>query len=485
MKSSTQALASMSARHPWRIIGSWIVVAALAVVAIGGLLGGSLTTEGKPTNNPESERALDARERAFPPILAPRLPTSSWCAPTDTQSTRRSSRASCDDSPAAATRASSRRRPPTSRTRARRSSHATARHDGSARHRGRRRSRVGCGGSRARRQLRGVRCLGDGREDARPRLQPPLTGGSRVRRAPVRASSGTHHPPARFRSGGGGTDPALDGDRLDHRGARLRFPACPAVRALGLRDQHAHRDGAGAIDYSLFVVSLPRGARPWSRAVRGHRLLGTDCEPRRGLQRHSVRGRHVRDAARAELDHAAWQRGRSWSGSSRSSPQRPSAGSPRVAGIASTLCGSHSSAGAYSRPPAPRAASGARSSVACSAVRGSAWCCPRPARGAGGPRLRFERGHERRHGSSRPLRLQAGFLALERDFPGTTTDPAEIVVSNASSPATEEALETLRTTLAADPRFGEGEIRRLPTAPWPSSPCRFKETLRTRTPSPR
>ena len=125
-----------------------------------------------------------------------------------------------------------------------------ARHDGSARHRGRRRSRVGCGGSRARRQLRGVRCLGDGREDARPRLQPPLTEDLSSRRAPVRASSGTHHPPARFRSGGGGTDPALDGDRLDHRGARLRFPACPAVRALGLRDQHAHRDGAGAeIDF--------------------------------------------------------------------------------------------------------------------------------------------------------------------------------------------------------------------------------------------
>jgi RND superfamily putative drug exporter len=53
-----------------------------------------------------------------------------------------------------------------------------------------------------------------------------------------------------------------------------------------------------------------------------------------------------------------------------------------------------------------------------------------------------------------------GFLALERDFPGTTTDPTEIVVSNASSPATEEALETLRTRLAVDPRFGEGEIRR-------------------------
>jgi RND superfamily putative drug exporter len=67
MKLSTQTLATMSARHPWRSVGTWIAVTCLAVVAIGALLGGSLTTEGKPTNNPESERALDARERAFPP----------------------------------------------------------------------------------------------------------------------------------------------------------------------------------------------------------------------------------------------------------------------------------------------------------------------------------------------------------------------------------------------------------------------------------
>ena len=37
----------------------------LAVVAIATLLGGSLTTEGSPTNNPESERAEDARLAAF------------------------------------------------------------------------------------------------------------------------------------------------------------------------------------------------------------------------------------------------------------------------------------------------------------------------------------------------------------------------------------------------------------------------------------
>src|SRR5262249_17768296 len=37
------------------------------VVAIGGLLGGALTTQGNPTNNPQSERAKDALSAAFPP----------------------------------------------------------------------------------------------------------------------------------------------------------------------------------------------------------------------------------------------------------------------------------------------------------------------------------------------------------------------------------------------------------------------------------
>src|SRR5687768_11014882 len=63
---STQGLASASARHPWRTIGAWIAVSVLAIAAIAVLLPGSLTTEGAPTNNPESDRALVAQERAFP-----------------------------------------------------------------------------------------------------------------------------------------------------------------------------------------------------------------------------------------------------------------------------------------------------------------------------------------------------------------------------------------------------------------------------------
>ncbi len=61
-----QRLALASARHPRWTIGGWVAAMVIAVVAIGALLGGALTTEGNPTNNPQSERAKDAREAAFP-----------------------------------------------------------------------------------------------------------------------------------------------------------------------------------------------------------------------------------------------------------------------------------------------------------------------------------------------------------------------------------------------------------------------------------
>jgi uncharacterized membrane protein YdfJ with MMPL/SSD domain len=59
----------MSARHPWRVVGAWVAAVVVGVVAIGALLGGSLTTEGNPTNNPQSERAKDALDKAFPPTV--------------------------------------------------------------------------------------------------------------------------------------------------------------------------------------------------------------------------------------------------------------------------------------------------------------------------------------------------------------------------------------------------------------------------------
>jgi uncharacterized membrane protein YdfJ with MMPL/SSD domain len=62
----TERLARACSAHPWRTIGGWL----LAVVAAGAalaLLLGELTTEGHPTNNPESQRAESALLRAFPP----------------------------------------------------------------------------------------------------------------------------------------------------------------------------------------------------------------------------------------------------------------------------------------------------------------------------------------------------------------------------------------------------------------------------------
>jgi len=56
-----------------------------------------------------------------------------------------------------------------------------------------------------------------------------------------------------------------------------------------------------------------------------------------------------------------------------------------------------------------------------------------------------------------------GFIALERDFPRLTTDPVQIVVADGyEKPAARAGLERLRDLLAADPRFGSGEIRRSP-----------------------
>ena len=56
---------------------------------------------------------------------------------------------------------------------------------------------------------------------------------------------------------------------------------------------------------------------------------------------------------------------------------------------------------------------------------------------------------------------EQGFEAIASDFPQATTDPAEIVVTEgASQPAAVSALEGLQEELAADERFGRGEIRR-------------------------
>ena len=62
----TERLARACSRHPWRAIGGWIVAVVLAVAALAFLLG-DLTTEGHPTNNPESQRADALIAQGFPP----------------------------------------------------------------------------------------------------------------------------------------------------------------------------------------------------------------------------------------------------------------------------------------------------------------------------------------------------------------------------------------------------------------------------------
>jgi RND superfamily putative drug exporter len=67
--------------------------------------------------------------------------------------------------------------------------------------------------------------------------------------------------------------------------------------------------------------------------------------------------------------------------------------------------------------------------------------------------------------STLPDRLisKQGYLALQRDFPGATADPVRIVVADHAADAdVRSALNRLRARLAADRKFGRGEIRYAP-----------------------
>ena len=56
MALSTEALAGASARHPWRVIGLWILALVGSIAVIATLLSGAVTTENGLTNGPDSER---------------------------------------------------------------------------------------------------------------------------------------------------------------------------------------------------------------------------------------------------------------------------------------------------------------------------------------------------------------------------------------------------------------------------------------------
>jgi putative drug exporter of the RND superfamily len=56
------------------------------------------------------------------------------------------------------------------------------------------------------------------------------------------------------------------------------------------------------------------------------------------------------------------------------------------------------------------------------------------------------------------LTAKRGFLAIQRDFPRQSTDPVHVVVTDALA-ETRTRLQQLNTRLSQDPRFGDGQIR--------------------------
>jgi putative drug exporter of the RND superfamily len=64
--SVTERLARVCARRRWPTVVAWLVAMVVAAAAVALALG-SLTTNGHPTNDPESQRAAAAIDRAFPP----------------------------------------------------------------------------------------------------------------------------------------------------------------------------------------------------------------------------------------------------------------------------------------------------------------------------------------------------------------------------------------------------------------------------------
>jgi RND superfamily putative drug exporter len=66
MRLSTESIARACARHPRRTIGIWVGVVVLALVLVGSLLSGKLTSDGAPTNTPDSKKAKDLIAKDFP-----------------------------------------------------------------------------------------------------------------------------------------------------------------------------------------------------------------------------------------------------------------------------------------------------------------------------------------------------------------------------------------------------------------------------------
>ena len=68
----TERLARVCSRRPWRVIAVWLVTVAASIAAIGMFLGDVLTTDVEITRETESSRANDLLDRAFPEDRATR-----------------------------------------------------------------------------------------------------------------------------------------------------------------------------------------------------------------------------------------------------------------------------------------------------------------------------------------------------------------------------------------------------------------------------
>jgi RND superfamily putative drug exporter len=65
---SIRSLVLASAAHPRRTVAAWADAAVVAIVAVAVLLGGSLSTDNHPTDNRQSQRASALIDRSFPSV---------------------------------------------------------------------------------------------------------------------------------------------------------------------------------------------------------------------------------------------------------------------------------------------------------------------------------------------------------------------------------------------------------------------------------
>ena len=203
--------------------------------------------------------------------------------------------------------------------------------------------------------------------------------------------------------------------------------ALARVRPLGVHREHAHRDGTRARDRLLALrhLALPRGTDARAREDGRDRPHRRDGEQGRALQRQHVRGRAVRDAARADDDHAQPRR--------RRDHRRRRLGRRR----ADAAAGAAQPARRPRRPPAragprpqPRPRRQRRGPLLAVDHRGRPApprAQPRPQRRAdaraGRPRLRPPHRRQRRHHPAEQPALEAGLPRAPADVPGAEPLP--------------------------------------------------------------